>query len=69
MQDQPQRLKFFELIKSAFMAMIGIQKNSVRERDFSKGRARDFILLGIVMSVLFVLSILALVSFVIAMAT
>ncbi len=38
-------------------SFLGVQKNANRERDFKRGRARDFIIVGVVLTLLFILSV------------
>jgi hypothetical protein len=53
-------------MKSVFAASIGVQSNKNRERDFTKGSARDFIVAGIIGTLLFVLAIFTVVKVVLA---
>jgi len=50
------------VIKSVLAAMIGVQSDENRERDFTKGRASHFIFIGIVMTIAFVLTLIAIVN-------
>ena len=52
----------FSVLKSVLAAMIGVQSDENRERDFTKGRASHFIFMGVVMTVVFVLSLIAIVN-------
>jgi len=45
-----------------------VQNDRTRERDFTHGRARDFILIGILLTVLFVLGVWGLVMLVMSVA-
>lgn len=56
MSDQPgKRLSFFQVIGSVLSSFVGVQNNATRERDFRRGRPRDFILVGVLLTALFVL--------------
>ena len=51
-----------DIIKSVIAAMFGVQSEANRERDFKHGKASQFIAIGIVMTVIFVLILVAIVS-------
>jgi hypothetical protein len=63
------RLGLRQLLSSAGAAFIGVQSNRTRERDFSQGRPRDFIILGLVFTLLFILCIWGMVQLVMSLAT
>jgi Na+/melibiose symporter-like transporter len=63
------RLTFIQMLGSVLSSFVGIQKNATRERDFRHGRARDFILVGVLLTALFVLLLWGLVRIVVAVAT
>ena len=52
----------FDIIKSVAAAMFGVQTEQNRERDFKHGKASHFIAVGIVMTVIFVLILVNIVS-------
>lgn len=58
-QDKPRkdddRLSFMQLLQSVLAALLGVQSESARTRDFSKGRPLHFIIIGVVTTVLLVL--------------
>ena len=45
------------VLQSVLAAMFGVQSEAKREEDFEKGNAADYVLVGIIMVVIFVLSI------------
>ena len=47
---------------------IGVQKSETRERDFQHGRARDFILVGLLLTALFIFLLWAVVRLVMYLA-
>jgi hypothetical protein len=49
------RLRFMELLQSVLAALLGVQSEAARHRDFSKGRPLHFIIIGVVATVLLVL--------------
>lgn len=68
MTDEDRKLTFFQVLGSVVSSFFGVQKDATRERDFSRGRARDFILVGILLTVLFVLAVWGVVQLVIGIA-
>lgn len=58
------KLTLFQIIKSILMSFIGVQKESVRKRDFEKGKPVQFIVTGIVLTVCFVLVLWGTVKFI-----
>ena len=62
---EPKRdLSFWELVKSTSSAFLGVQSNTNRERDFSRGKLSHFIWMGVMFGLLFVLTILGVVQLV-----
>lgn len=68
MTDEQKKLGFIQVLGSVMSSFIGVQKNATRERDFKHGRARDFIIVGIVLTVVFVLSVWGVVQLVMRVA-
>ena len=60
------QLTLLEMFGSAISAMIGVQSREKRERDFARGKASRFIIVGVVITALFVLSMAAVVSLVLS---
>jgi hypothetical protein len=44
----------WEVCKSMLMSFFGVQKESVRQRDFEKGKPLHFIIAGIVLTLMFI---------------
>jgi hypothetical protein len=64
---QPQHDKkpsLLQVIGSVLAAFFGVQNSKNRERDFKHGNHRQFIITGIVVTAVFVLSVYALVQMV-----
>lgn len=59
-KDAP--LGFWSLVKSGLAAMFGVQTESNRERDFKERKPGDFIFIGIVLTVGFVLTLIFIVN-------
>ena len=53
--DSPRDLTLWETFQSVLWAMLGVQKRSNAKRDFSRGKASHFIVLGILFGVGFVI--------------
>lgn len=56
---------FFQVVLSVMAAAIGIQNQAVRERDFNSKSPLPFIVAGILFTVLFVGTLIAVVSWII----
>ena len=68
MKNDRQRLGFLAVLGSVLASFIGVQKDEIRQRDFSKGRARDFILVGVLLTATFVLVVWGVVQLVMRVA-
>jgi hypothetical protein len=44
----------WEVCRSTLMSFFGVQKESVRQRDFEKGKPQHFIIAGIMFTLLFI---------------
>ena len=64
-EDQ-EALSFGQMLASTMWAALGVQNKKNRERDFTRGKATHFIFFGIGFTVLFVLGMYTLVSFVLS---
>lgn len=62
------KLTLFQVVKSTLMSFFGVQKESVRKRDFEKGKPVQFIVTGIVLTVCFVLVLWGTVKFILHQA-
>lgn len=64
--EEPQeKLGLFSVFKSVAAAMIGVQSDKNRRRDFQQKSIWPFIIVGIVFVVVFVLTLVAVVSMVV----
>ena len=52
---------FLDTLKSVLAAFFGVQSNERRERDFTHGKPVYFIVIGLVLTVLFILVVLGIV--------
>ena len=66
-KDDPEPgLTLIQLISSALAAAFGVQSSKNRERDFSRGKPIQFVVIGVVLTALFVLAIVGLVQLVLS---
>lgn len=61
-------LTLWQLMGSILAAMFGVQTNARRQRDFARGKASQFIVIGIVFTALFVLLVWGIVKAVMRLA-
>ena len=59
-------LTFLQMLGSTLSAALGVQSERNRERDFSRGKASHFILMGIGFTVVFVIVMALIVKLVLA---
>lgn len=55
-------LGWWAVIKSVLAAMIGIQSTKNRTRDFKQGKPIHYVMMGIIMTALFVLTLVSVVK-------
>ena len=67
-QNEPQEPGLLAHIGSVLAAFFGVQSNRARERDFTKGKPSTYIILGIVMTIVFILVIFGVVRLVLSLA-
>jgi hypothetical protein len=51
---EKKKLNFIQVMGSVLASFVGIQSNARRERDFAQGSAKDFILVGILLTLGFI---------------
>lgn len=61
-QPTPHKPGLLQIVGSVLSAAIGIQSSKNQQRDFQHGRARNFIIAGIVFVVIFVATVFTVVS-------
>ena len=61
-QQPPPKPGLLQLVASVLAAAFGVQSRKNRERDFTQGKARAFIVAGIVFTVVFVAVVYGVVS-------
>ncbi len=60
-------LTFWQVLSSTLAAAIGVQSSANRKRDFTRGTAKQFILMGIGFTVVFVLLMVGVVQLVLSL--
>lgn len=50
-------MEYLKIFKSVLSAMIGVQKKKNLEEDFSKSSATPFIIVGIIMTIVFIVAV------------
>lgn len=68
-QEEDDGLTLLQLVGSALAAAFGVQTSKNRERDFSRGKPIQFIIIGVVLTVLFVLVVAGVVNIVLSQVT
>lgn len=63
---EPEPLSVWQLVKSALAAGFGVQSSRNRQRDFSKGKPGQFIAVGVILTIAFVIAIIVLVNVVLS---
>ena len=66
--EAQQTLTLGQMFGSAIAAMIGVQSKEKRERDFARGKASHFIIVGVVLTAAFVLVMAGVVTLVLRVA-
>lgn len=68
MSEPENNVSLFKVVLSVIAAMFGVQSSKNRDRDFAKGRPAAYIIVGLIMTVLFILTLWLVVKFVLSMA-
>ncbi len=63
-ESQQEQVSIWKVVASVFGAMFGVRGNAARERDFSKGRPAAYIIVGLIATALFVLTLVSVVMIV-----
>ncbi|MGD8555963.1 MAG: DUF2970 domain-containing protein [Chromatiales bacterium] len=67
-EKDPQEPGLLAHVGSVLAAFFGVQSNKARERDFTKGKPATYIVLGIILTILFILLIFGVVKLVLSLA-
>lgn len=57
-ESKPARLSFWQTLRSVLAAFFGVQSSQARKRDFSSGNPLAFVVVALLMTGLFVLSLI-----------
>lgn len=66
--DSSSNPSLWQVTQSVLAAMIGVQSDKNRERDFKRGKASQYVIIGIAFTVLFVLTVAGVVKLVMHLA-
>ncbi|WP_394212504.1 DUF2970 domain-containing protein [Enterovibrio calviensis] len=61
-EQKEEKVTIWEVVKSVFAAMLGVQSDKNRQRDFKQSSMLPYILVGVVFVVLFVMGLIGVVS-------
>jgi len=67
-ENRPKSPSFLGVLGSVLAGMFGVQSNRKREQDFTHGKPSQYIIIGLLATVVFVLAIWGLVSLVMRLA-
>ncbi|WP_281647210.1 DUF2970 domain-containing protein [Parendozoicomonas sp. Alg238-R29] len=65
MSHEHKRPGLLSVVQSTLAAAFGVQSNEKQKKDFTEGRPEQFIIAGIIFTVLFVVALLVIVNLVI----
>ena len=57
---------FLQVVGSVFAAMVGLQSSKNRERDFSRGNLKVYIVGGMIFTILFILTLLSIIRIILS---
>lgn len=66
--EENQKLGLRQIFASVMASFAGVQSDERRQRDFSRGRPRDFIIVGLIFTLLFILAVWGIVELVTSLA-
>jgi hypothetical protein len=67
-EDQQQTPSFLSVLGSVMASMFGVQSTRRREADFTRGKPIHYILVGLLVTVLFILTVWGVVKLVLGLA-
>ena len=67
-KDAARAPSFIDVLGSALASMFGVQSNRKREEDFTHGKPSQYIIIGLIVTVVFMLTIWVVVSLVMKLA-
>ncbi|MGM0563395.1 MAG: DUF2970 domain-containing protein [Pseudomonadota bacterium] len=66
--DQDQKVGFWQIVASVLMSFLGVQRGEVRERDFERGKPIHFIVVGLILTIVFILVLVLIVKIILSAA-
>ena len=67
-EDQQQAPSFLSVLGSVLASMFGVQSSRRREADFTRGKPMHYILVGLLVTVVFILTVWGVVKLVVGLA-
>ena len=67
-KDAAKAPSFLDVLGSVLASMFGVQSNRKREEDFTHGKPSQYIVIGLIMTTVFILTIWSVVSLVMKLA-
>jgi hypothetical protein len=67
-KDATRAPSFIDVLGSVLASMFGVQSNRNREKDFTHGKPSQYIIIGLIVTVVFMLTIWVVVSLVMKLA-
>ena len=67
-KQKPQAPSFFQVLGSVLASMFGVQSNRKREADFTHGKPSQYIVIGLLVTIVFILMIWGVVQLVMKLA-
>jgi hypothetical protein len=67
-KDAARAPSFLDVLGSVLASMFGVQSNRKREEDFAHGKPSQYIVIGLIMTAVFILTIWGVVSLVMKLA-
>ena len=67
-QDEGQRPSLLNVLGSVLAGMFGVQSSRKREADFTHGKPSQYVIIGLLMTVVFILTVWGVVSLVMKVA-
>jgi hypothetical protein len=56
-------MSLWQTIKSVLAAFFGVQSSGNRERDFSQGNSVSFMIVGLIMTIVFIVTLFSIVNY------
>jgi len=68
MSEEKHSIGFMQVVKSVLSGMFGVQSSKNRERDFTKGKPIHYVVVGLLFTVIFILTLVGVVKLVLHFA-